>query len=272
MAARISISPICVRGPVSQTSARARPRVTPVPAKIIEACSASGVSSSTGSICFATGRDSPVRADSSTSRELASTRRASAATRSPSPTSRTSPGTTSCAGSSRRDPSRMTSAVCVNACESARIARSALSSCQKPSTPFSTRIAAIAIPSLVSPIATEITAATIRSATNGSSSWRSAIRRYGGRRRRSGAFRPHRSSRRAASSAASPRSGSVPRTRATSAHEAACGRSVTWIGRIARRVPSTSPDGRPVRRRCRAPQGREGPGCRPRRDRWSATR
>ena len=104
VAARISISPSCVRGPVSQTSARARPRVTPVPAKIIDARSASGVSASTGSTCLATGSDSPVRADSSTSRELASTSRASAATRSPSPTSRTSPGTTSCAGSSRARP------------------------------------------------------------------------------------------------------------------------------------------------------------------------
>ena len=94
--------------PVDVTTARARPRVMPVPAKTIERLSASGVSSGSAATFFSTGSDSPVSVDSSTSTPPASSRRASAGTASPSRKTTMSPVTSCSAGISCSRPSRTT--------------------------------------------------------------------------------------------------------------------------------------------------------------------
>ena len=69
-AVRLAIVPTSVSAPVAVTSARARPRVAPVPAKTIDVRSARAVSRPTAAALLAIGRDSPVRADSSSSEAL----------------------------------------------------------------------------------------------------------------------------------------------------------------------------------------------------------
>ena len=189
-AVRNSIAPNSLAWPVAVTRQSPLPCVTAVPPCTIDVRSASGVSTVTGATSFVTGSDSPVSADSSTSKDVVSNRRASAATRSPALTRRTSPGTILSAGISTSIPSRMTIADCVNACERASIARSATASCQNPNAPLTMRIEAIAIPSILSPIAMEMTAAATSNATSGSINWFSARRKNGRLLARRGRFGP----------------------------------------------------------------------------------
>ncbi len=94
-----AIFPSSVAIPVATTRPFARPRVTVVPAWTIFRRSPSpGFSSFSGAVSLATGKDSPVNGDSSTSKPSASTKRASAGTRSPVSRTSRSPGTTCTAG------------------------------------------------------------------------------------------------------------------------------------------------------------------------------
>ena len=272
VAARISIAPICVRGPVSQTSARARPRVTPVPAKIIDACSASGVLDVDRLDLLGDGK------------RLARERRLVDLERARLDEARVG-----------RDPLAFA--------DEQDVAGNHLLRRKLPPRPVAhderglgerlrerqdRAVGARFLPESERAVQHEdrrdrdpLARVADRHRDHGCDDQQRhqrieqlvqrepEIRRSPATLRR---VRPYRSSRRAASSAARPRSGSVPRASATSAHEAAYGRSVTGFGRNARRAPSTSPDGRPVRRRCRALRGRGGHDCRPRRGRWSGTR
>ena len=152
---------------------------------------------------------------------------ASAATLSPSPTRRTSPGTTSSASIVSSRPARVTWAVCVNDSESERTACSALSSCQKPRMPLTTRMAAIAAPSTVSPIATETTVAAMSSVTRGSNSCSTASLRSGARRTSRGRFGPYSRNRRSASPSSRPSARSLRRAASSSSGGRACGAAAT---------------------------------------------
>ena len=105
---------------------------------------------------------------------------------------------------------------CVNASESAITARSAASSCQKPSAAFKTSTAAIAAPSTVSPIRTETTVAATNMRPVGQAPGRGQAGDTPGRRAGSRPFSPWRTSRSEATEAMRPRSRSLSSARATS--------------------------------------------------------
>jgi hypothetical protein len=108
------------------------------PVIIMSVRSPSGVSApSTGSVSLATGRLSPVSADSATSSVAAFNRRPSAGTMSPASMATTSPGTSWSAGISVSSPSRRTFALTIIICCSAAAA-AAFPSCRKPSTALNT--------------------------------------------------------------------------------------------------------------------------------------
>ncbi len=149
-----AMRPSSVRGPVSSTTPRPRPRATTVPFHAWPCRSGRSRSAASGpaTTSFSTGADSPVRADSSTRRRAASRRRRSAGTTFPASSRTTSPGTSPEAGSVSRAPSRRTVAVGAASARSAASAPSARSSCAKPIAPFRSRIAPIASVSAASPI------------------------------------------------------------------------------------------------------------------------
>ena len=128
----VVMRPISARAPVATTTARARPRVTSVPAYAIDVRSASGAAASTAASSLPTGIDSPVSAASSVLKSCASMSRTSAGTRSPDSRCTTSPGTMSSASSVRRMPSRTTAAVGVSMLRIAASACSARPSCTTP--------------------------------------------------------------------------------------------------------------------------------------------
>ena len=132
--ARRSIVPTSVRGPVAVTSARpATVRDSGAGEDHRRALCKRCVGARPASVCFAIGSDSPVKADSSTSSELprrAVRPRHAVARRDEQQISGNDLLGRDLVLARRRG---STSADCVNACESARIARSAPASCQKPS-------------------------------------------------------------------------------------------------------------------------------------------
>src|SRR5207237_6052183 len=95
--ARATLLPNSVAGDSATTVPTALPAATVVPSYSMELRSATGTSQ-TGVGDFGTGRDSPVREDSSTSRAVASIRRRSAGTTAPFSSSMTSPTTSSLTG------------------------------------------------------------------------------------------------------------------------------------------------------------------------------
>jgi hypothetical protein len=111
---------------------------------------------------FAAGVLSPVSADSSICRALAWMTRPSAGTSSPAESSTTSPTTTSSAGICAWKPSRRTLAVAFIIDLSAFIALSALPSCRRPTTAFSTVSASSSTAVLHSLISSETMAAATR--------------------------------------------------------------------------------------------------------------
>jgi len=118
--------------------------------------------SASGSVVLDAGTLSPVRADSSMSRELAATILPSAATLSPAVSSTTSPSTTSSAGITDSAPSRRTRAVCFISDLSAFMALSALPSCRRPVTALNTVRAMSTRPVVHWPMTSDTTAATSR--------------------------------------------------------------------------------------------------------------
>ncbi len=121
--------PSSVAEPVATTRASARPRVSAVERNTEFDRSPREASGATSAACLATGSDSPVSVDSSTSARWVTTRRPSAATRSPASISSTSPTTTSAAGTSTTTPSRRTRARCAVIEASAASPASARCSC-----------------------------------------------------------------------------------------------------------------------------------------------
>jgi hypothetical protein len=111
---------------------------------------------------LAAGTLSPVSADSSICRALASTMRPSAGTWSPAARSTTSPTTNCSAGISAASPSRRTRAVALSIDLSAFIALSALPSCRSPMTALSTVSASRSTAVPHSAISSETTAAATR--------------------------------------------------------------------------------------------------------------
>ena len=125
--------PASVRLPVATTTASARPAAIAVPAYAIDVRSATAVSDATASTCFATGSDSPVRADSSVSTPRATTIRLSAGTMSPACNSTTSPSTSSAAAiESSLPPRRIRTAWLDTDAVNLRMACSVCSRCAAP--------------------------------------------------------------------------------------------------------------------------------------------
>ena len=151
-------------------------------------------------------------------------RRASAATRSPSRTTSRSPGTTSSAGTSCSRPSRTTTARRVKAADSARIARSAPSSCENRRRVENDHDRDRG---RLDPLAneTDTTAAPTKRATRGSTNCLSTSRKYGGRPTARGRFGPYNASRFAAVAVDNPRPASTPRTSHSTSTDAVCGAS-----------------------------------------------
>ncbi len=164
-------APISVDMPVAATQASARPRVTTVFMNNAPDRSARGPPSCGPPTSFSTATDSPVRLDSSTSRERATTRRASAGTRSPASRRTRSPGTSSTAGISRSWPSRRTRADATSIDRRAARLFSARFSWTNPSTAFRIRTKVMTAASLTSPTAPASTAATIRTTTRRLRNW-----------------------------------------------------------------------------------------------------
>ena len=200
-----AIRPISVAAPVAVTTKRPAPRATVVPASSEVCRSASGASAGSGGAArLLVASDSPVSADSSTCRSVASTSRPSAGTRSPAPRATTSPTTTSSAGRSLTWPPRRRCAVGASSARTAAAALSARPSCTAPKMALATTMARITAASSSSPIASEITAAPTSSRTIELTNWRATrASRDGGASRRS-SFGPSDASRLAASARSGP--------------------------------------------------------------------
>src|SRR5438067_9460341 len=187
-----AMRPIALAVPVADTTARPRPRTTTVPAETVV------------SVALSTGTDSPVSADSSTSRAAACTTVASAGTMSPSASTSRSPGTTSAVGTGCCTPSRTTRAVGVASAARAVMARSALTSWATPTDVLTAITSAMTAASVQSPVPTVSAAAASSTTTSGSRSC-IATRRHSGTRGCAGRrFGPTRSRRAAASTDDSP--------------------------------------------------------------------
>ncbi len=169
-----AIAPRPLSAPVRTTSPNARPRVRTVPA-------------ATSSVALrATGTDSPVIRDSSSSSPAASVSRTSAGTTSPASSRTRSPGTTSAPATCTSRPSRSTVACGAAIRSSAARASAARSSWATPIVVLSTTTARMMPPSGRSPTATTTANAPSRSRIIGSRSW-SSTRRAGPRRGARGA-------------------------------------------------------------------------------------
>ena len=131
--------PTSVAIPVAVTTNSPAPRVTLVFMYTMSVRSPSGVSApSTGSVPLATGRLSPVSADSATSSVAALSSLPSAGTMSPASMATTSPGTSCSAGISVSWPSRLTLALTIIIFCRAATAAAAFPSCRRPSTALNT--------------------------------------------------------------------------------------------------------------------------------------
>ena len=154
--------PSSVLMPVAVITTSARPRVTMVFMKNRLARSASGTSSpASESTCLPTVRDSPVSADSSTSKLCAAITRPSAGTLSPEPSNTISPGTSRSADSVTVLPSRRTSAVGASIFFSAASDCSARCSWEKPKNALMKTTIRMTTASVRSPMIAASTAAPI---------------------------------------------------------------------------------------------------------------
>ena len=148
---REEIFPSSVCMPVATTTASPEPLVSAVPLKSILVLSASAVFSSTTSGDFSTGRDSPVRTDSSACNFEEVTRRRSAVIMSPPSRMTISPGTRSLAGISETVPFLRTRELTLPSFRKASMERTPLSSVTKPIRALMTMTMPIAMPSTWSP-------------------------------------------------------------------------------------------------------------------------
>ena len=227
-----AMAPTAVFIPVEVTTISARPRVSAVFMCTIEVRSASGESpTGTADSDFATGWDSPVSADSSTSTPAARVSRPSAGTRSPASSSTTSPGTRSAASTTTTSPERRTRAVATSISRSASRLFSARRSWRKPMPAFRKSTTAMTTVSLRSPTIPARTAATTSTMIKTLRNW-SRKRRIAGRGRRSvSSLCPHRLRRSSISSTARPREGSTSRPSATCCAERLCASVRSTAGR-----------------------------------------
>ncbi len=161
-----AICPIAVFIPIPTTIPVPLPLVTRVPINAILSWSPSGTSSpGKAFICLATGKDSPVSADSSISRLLASIIRRSAPMRSPLENFTMSPTTSSLDGNLTHFPSRMAATWGAESSFNAWRDFSAFLSWKKPRNPLITTMAIIAIASMYSPKRPEISVAASKTST-----------------------------------------------------------------------------------------------------------
>ena len=158
-----------------------RPRVTTVFMKTRFVRSASGRSPARASVVLATGVDSPVRVDSSTSMPGPPRIRPSAGTRSPASSSTTSPGTRSTASTSTTRPWRRTRARATSIAFSAARLRSARTSWRKPSRALMTRTTPMTTMSLTSPTSPASTAAPMSTTISRLRNWSNRIAQRDGR-------------------------------------------------------------------------------------------
>ena len=203
--------------PVAVTTTSPRPRVTTVFMWTMPVRSARGASAGAAAVVFATGLDSPVSADSSTSSEWATTMRPSAGTRSPASTSTTSPGTSPGAATSVATPSRRTRAVATSICRRAARLRSARCSWTKPSTALTSSTMAMTTVSLRSPTSPASTAAPTSTMIRRLRNWSTNTCQGERRAASASSFGPLAANRAATARSSSPRAGSTPRRWTTSA-------------------------------------------------------
>ena len=145
--------PTSVVIPVAVMTNSPMPRVTLVFMYTMSVRSPSGVPApATGSVPLATGRLSPVSADSSTSSVAAFSSRSSAGTISPASTATMSPGTSCPAGISASWPSRLTLTLMIIIFCKAATAAAALPSCRRPMTALNSvsKISSRPVPSCLS--------------------------------------------------------------------------------------------------------------------------
>ncbi len=167
-----AIFPISVDMPVATTIPFPCPLVTTVPMKTMLRLSPKPTAlGRTSCASFDTGRDSPVRIDSSASSRRVSMSLASAAILVPTSIIRMSPGTMSHALTSRGTPSLMTFAEGAASCLRASRDRSARYSCMNPKKALRITIAIIVTESPTSPRTRDDTAAAQRTATIKSLNW-----------------------------------------------------------------------------------------------------
>ena len=157
-----------------------------------------------GFTILSTGTDSPVRAASSHRRFIDSSTRASAGILEPASTRITSPGTNWVASISRTWPARRTLTEGTANRFRAAMARSARYSWVKPRRAFKMTMMRIMMPSMVSPMAKEMMAATSKTRTMTSVNWPASTSSGLRRRRSSNWFGPKRCRPSAASSRVNP--------------------------------------------------------------------
>jgi hypothetical protein len=186
---RAAMRPSWVCIPVANTTARASPAVHVSPLKTRSDASRNAPSPKPVPGARATGTDSPVSVDVSTSR-LPCRRRASAETRSPSARTRMSPGTSSAAAMTRiRSPLTTVARGGRNLLKSST-ARSACCSCTNANTALSTITATIAPATASEPVTADSPAANHNNSANGCVSWLRRSRGHDRPRRRDSSFRP----------------------------------------------------------------------------------
>ena len=181
-----------VEAPVADTTARASPSTTKVPA-----CTSSVAPTGTGTL-------SPVRVEASISNPWATSTARSAETRSPASSSTRSPRTSSAASTSATTPSRSTIALRGRRSARRSAARSARYSCTKANTPLRTTTMMMAIPSCGRPARNARTAATQSIRAKNPTNCRARCRQAGGWGAAGRTFGPSSPRRRAASADVNP--------------------------------------------------------------------
>ena len=192
--------PTSVAIPVAVTTNSPEPRVTLVFMYTMSERSPSGVPApSTGSVPLATGRLSPVSADSAISIVAARSSRPSAGTMSPASIETMSPGTSCSAGISCSCPSRIALALTIIIFCNAATAVAALPSCCRPRTALNSVSATRTMPVSHSCSSRLTTPAASRTICIRSVYWRRNARQRGSAVPASNLFGPNRSARKATS-------------------------------------------------------------------------
>ena len=171
-----AIAPNRVSPPVATTTACAEPRCTTVPMNRAGDGPSFGEALAAGSGALSTGRDSPVRIDSSHSRPRAVRTRRSAGTMAPMPSDTTSPGTRCVASTSTVSPSRSVATSWRIWEWSASAARSARNSFAVPSPTEAATITAMISASAPWPTSADTRAAANNRSRSGDRNWVKNVR------------------------------------------------------------------------------------------------